>query len=63
MSAVDDARTAGAREAERLGPVLDPDVLARVARILRPFATNGAPTARSAAANRTDHECRRDLPG
>ena len=35
-----DAREAGAREADRLGPIRDPDVLARVARILRPLATN-----------------------
>jgi hypothetical protein len=39
----DDAREAGAREADRLGPVVDPDVLERVARILRQYqyATNG----------------------
>jgi hypothetical protein len=43
MSARADAREAGAREADRLGPVLDPDVLERVARILR-HATNGAPS-------------------
>jgi hypothetical protein len=39
----DDARHAGALEADRLGPVLDPDVLERVARILRHYATNAGP--------------------
>jgi hypothetical protein len=38
------ARDAGAREADRLGPIRDRDVLARVARILRAFATNGRAT-------------------
>jgi hypothetical protein len=38
------AREAGANEADRLGPISDPDVLARVARILRPYATNGRAT-------------------
>jgi hypothetical protein len=40
----DDARHAGALEADRLGPVLDPDVLERVARILRHHATNPSRT-------------------
>jgi hypothetical protein len=39
----DDAKRAGALEAERLGPVLDADVLERVARILRHYATNAGP--------------------
>jgi hypothetical protein len=48
----DDAREAGTREADRLGPVLDSDVLERVARILRQNATNGRPV--QAAAVLTD---------
>jgi hypothetical protein len=47
----DDAKRAGALEADARGPVLDPDVLERVARILRQHATNGAPTSKGAAVN------------
>jgi hypothetical protein len=52
VSVHDDAHAAGTREADRLGPIRDPDVLARVARILRSYATHGR--ANDAPAVKTD---------